>query len=193
MGPIGFQLDPGTSLAYSVDWANVLVEPEIHANEPSILVTKLHADGMPMIRYRIGDLGRFSQDSAPGHPAFELREVVGRDIDRIWLPDGRWVHPIGFPHLMEDHPVREFTVHQRADYSVQIQIVPRTGFDEESRHGIVTTVTANLPGVPVEVVLMDELPRTMANKLRPIVSEVIPDVHPPGARGDDRPSESRRG
>ncbi len=172
VGPIGFQLDPASSPSFAIDWPNVLVEPEWGAGEPSILITKLHADGMPMIRYRLGDLARFAPDAAPGWPALELLEVVGRDVDRIWLPDGRWVHPIEFPHLMKDHPVREYTVVQRADYAVQIQVVPRPGFDEESRLAILGVVRANLPGIPVDVVVVDDLAGTRASKLRHIVSEV---------------------
>ena len=172
VGPIGFQLDPDSSLSFAVDWPNLLVEPEDHSGEPSILITKLHADGMPMIRYRVGDMGRFLPDAEPGHPALELLEVVGRDVDRIWLPDGRWVHPIEFPHLMKEHPVREYTVLQRADYAVQVRVVPREGFGEESRLAILGTIRSNLPGIPVDVVVVDELARTKASKLRHIVSEV---------------------
>jgi phenylacetate-CoA ligase len=171
VGPIGFQRDPENTLGYTIDWGNVLVEPERDGAE-SILVTKLHADGMPMIRYRVGDLGRFPLGSAPGHPVFFLREIVGRNVDFIWHPDGRCVHPIEFPHLMKDFPVREFSVLQRPDYSVQIQVVPREGFGDESRDRILKTVRDNLPGLPVELLLVDEIPRTAAGKLRPVVSEV---------------------
>ncbi len=172
VGPIGFQLEAPSSLAYAVDWPNILVEPEHGGDQSAILVTKLHADGMPMIRYRLGDIGRFGPDSTPGRPALELLEVVGRDVDRIWLPDGRWVHPIEFPHLMKEHPVREYTVLQRADYAVEVQVVPRQGFSEESRVAILSTLRSNLPGIPLDVVVVEELARTAASKLRHIVSEV---------------------
>lgn len=172
VGPIAFQYHPRETLSYDVDWANVFVEPETDTETASILVTKLHADGMPMLRYRIGDVGRFAAGSAPGHPTFELSEVTGREIDRIWLPSGQWVHPVEIPHLMKDHPIREFMFKQRADYSIEIQIVPRHGFAEESRLAILKTVTDNLPGIPVELVVVDAVPRTLSNKLRPIVSEV---------------------
>lgn len=180
VGPIAFQLCPRETLDYDVDWANVLVEPESERQSAAILVTKLHADGMPILRYRIGDLGRFSSGSAPGHPTFLLPEVMGREIDRIWLPDGQWVHPVEIPHLMKDHPVREFLFRQRADYSVEIQVVPRQGFGEKSRQGILTTVTDNLPGIPVELVVVDAVTRTASKKLRPITSDVVRDPPPSG-------------
>jgi len=175
VGPIAFQYRPWESLEFDVDWANVLVEPETNSETASILVTKLHADGMPMLRYRIGDIGRFTSDSAPGHPTLVLPEVTGRDIDRIWLPGGGWIHPGEIPHLMKDHPVREFMFRQKADYSVEIQVVPRHEFGEESRAGILKIVHDNLPGIPVELSIVDAVPRTASSKLRPVVSEVARD------------------
>jgi hypothetical protein len=73
---------------------------------------------------------------------------------------------------MKDHPVREFMLLQRPDYSVQLMIVPKNGFREESRRQIENVVTANLPGLEVKVELVEQVPRTRANKWRPVVSEV---------------------
>lgn len=176
VGLMAFQYEPHCTLDYEVDWANVLVEPETDEPDSSILVTKLHADGMPMLRYRVGDVGRFPVGSLPGHPAFTLREVLGRETARIWLPDGRWIHGIQLPHMLKDYPVREFMFLQRPDYSVELQLVPDGNFVEESRASIQATVSANLPGLRVHVVLVDAIPRTKANKWRPVVSEVEPRV-----------------
>jgi phenylacetate-coenzyme A ligase PaaK-like adenylate-forming protein len=172
VGYIAFQMRPETSFDYEVDWANVLVEPETDETESSILITKLHADGMPMIRYRVGDIGRFPHASRPGHPALALHEIIGRDTDRIWLPDGRWITGLQIPHMMKDYPVQEYMFTQRRDYSVEIKVVPKTHFSDHSRRQILGTVQANLPGLQIALALVDEIPRTRANKWRPVVSEV---------------------
>jgi phenylacetate-CoA ligase len=172
VGYIAFQMRPEATLDYQVDWANVLVEPETGEAESSILITKLHGDGMPMIRYRVGDIGRFPQASRPGHAALVLHEVVGRDTDRIWLPDGRWITGLQIPHMMKDYPVREYMFTQRRDYSVEIKIVPKTEFSAHSRRQLLATVQANLPGLKIATTMVDEIPRTKANKWRPVVSEV---------------------
>jgi phenylacetate-CoA ligase len=171
VGCIGYQTD-AQDLNFEVDWANVLLEPETSEPESAILITKLHGDGMPMLRYRIGDIGRFDENQRPGHPTFALTEVVGRDTERIWLPDGRWIHGIQIPHLMKDFPVREFMFVQDADYSIELKLVPRNGFEEHSRAQILSTISANLPGVPLSVTLVDDIPRTRANKWRPVVSAI---------------------
>lgn len=172
VGYVAFQMQPNRDLTLEVDWSNILVEPETNESESSILITKLHADAMPLIRYRVGDVARFLPGTKPGHPAFWLNEIIGRDVDRIWLPDGRWITGLQIPHMMKDYPVREYMFVQRRDYSVLIQIAPRSDFDESSRAKILETVGANLPGLSISTVIVDEVPRTKANKWRPVISEV---------------------
>jgi phenylacetate-CoA ligase len=172
VGGMAFQL-PGNK-DYVVDWSNNLLEPEFDQAESEILVTKLHSDGMPMIRFRIGDVARFPEGSRPGYPAFQLHTLLGRAVDKIWLPDGRFINSILFPHMMKEFPVREFMVFQDEDYSVKVRIIPGPNFSQESRDLILETVQKNLPGLPVEVVMVEELPRTAANKWRPVVTRVIP-------------------
>ena len=172
MGYVAFQMEPNRLLTFEVDWANILIEPETDHTESGILVTKLHADAMPLIRYRVGDVARFLRDAQPGHPALLLDEIIGRDVDRIWLPDGRWITGLQIPHMMKDYPVREYMFHQRPDYSIEIRIAPKVGFTEDANRSILATVEANLPGLPITTILVDEIPRTKANKWRPVVSEV---------------------
>lgn len=169
------QLDPAHSLEYTVDWANTFIEPERSQSESAILVTKLQADAMPMIRYRLGDIGRFPAGSKPGHPTFVLLDVMGRVIDRISLPDGRWVAGQEVPHLLRDYPVREFLFLQRQDHSVELQIVPQKDFDDDSLRSIEQILNANLPGLPIQIELTESVVRTTSNKWRPVISEVISD------------------
>jgi phenylacetate-CoA ligase len=169
---IGVQLRPQQSLEYTLDWANVLVEPQTSAAESPILVTKLQADVMPMLRYEIGDVGNFSARSQPGHPTFVLPDVIGRALDRIFMPNGDWIAGQQLPHLLKDFPVREFQFLQRADHSVQLQLVPQQGFDDASLRSIRDTLTANLPGLQIEIELKESVVRTKSNKWRPVISEV---------------------
>jgi phenylacetate-CoA ligase len=171
-GCIGVQLDPQHSLAYTVDWANLLIEPQSSHAESPILVTKLQADAMPMLRYQIGDVGRFPEGSQPGHPTFVLPDVMGRLLDRILLPNGSWVAGQEVPHLLKDFPVREFLFLQRQDHSVQLQIVPQKEFDDESLRRIREMLAANLAGLQIEIELKESVVRTKSNKWRPVISEV---------------------
>ncbi|HWQ34191.1 MAG TPA: hypothetical protein VNQ79_15190 [Blastocatellia bacterium] len=173
-GYVAFQMNPAVTHDYETDWANVLLEPETGEPETAILITKLHADGMPMLRYRIGDVGRFATGSRPGYPVFTLPEVIGRDLDRVWLPDGRWLNSLQFPHLIKDFPVHEYMLIQHEDYAVELLIVPKRGFNADCHRQLLAAVQANLPGIPVNSLLVDEIPRTRSNKWRPVISEVRP-------------------
>ena len=174
-GCIGVQLNPAPTLEFTLDWANTFIEPETSQPESPVLVTKLQADAMPMIRYRIGDVGHFPAGSNPGHPTFVLLDVMGRVIDRISLPDGRWVAGQEVPHLLKDYPVREFLFLQRQDHSVELQIVPQREFDEDSLRSIEKILNANLPGLPIQIELKESVVRTKSNKWRPVISEVKAD------------------
>lgn len=173
IGLIAAQHAPRETLAFEVDWANVLVEPETDAPDSAILVTKLHADAMPMIRYRIDDEARFPAGSRPGHPAFVLEEILGRKLDGLHLPNGGWLHGVGIPHLMKDQPVREFQIHQHGDYSVDVLVVPEARYTDADGARIVATLAGNLPGIPIAVRVVESIPRTAANKWRPVVTEAV--------------------
>lgn len=170
---VGIQVNPQENLDYEIDWALALVEPEVSDEEnASIVVTKLHADGMPMIRYRTGDIGRFPKESQTGNPIFTLHEVVGRDLDRIWLTDGRWISGIQLPHLLKSLDVQEFVLIQAEDYSIELQIVPKKDFGEKQKQEVLKTVKANLNNLPVNLSIVETIPRTKANKWRPVMSKV---------------------
>ena len=171
-GGVAIQTSFWKNLEYEIDWAWALVEPETNEENSSILVTKLHADGMPMLRYRTGDVGKFPAGSQKGQPVFFLREIVGRELDRIWLPDGRWVQGSSMPHLLKDFAVREFAVIQAEDYGIELQIAPKNGFDAEQKKSILQIIQSNFPGLPVEIKIVTEVPRTRANKLRPVITNV---------------------
>jgi phenylacetate-CoA ligase len=166
---MGFQSDPH-STTFEIDWANVLIEPEGVSPLSPILVTKLNADAMPMIRYRVGDIGRFPVGSRPGHPVFELEEVVGREVDRLRLPDGGCFDALGIPHLLKDYPVLDFQLVQSADYSVTLRIVGNEPLGCQSEETIGKILRLNLPGVNVRLERCREIERTTSGKRRLVIS-----------------------
>ena len=168
LGVIAFQLQGEEHGEFEVDWSNLMVEPETSERASSLLITKLHGDGMPMLRYRIGDVARFPETNSPGFPSFVLREIQGRITDRLWLPDGSWVDGSEFPHMMKDHPVLDFQAVQHRDMSVEVLVVPADEFTDESQHTIAATLMANLRGVEIVLKQVEEIPRGASNKWRPV-------------------------
>jgi hypothetical protein len=89
------------------------------------------------------------------------------------------MHGIQLPHLMKDYPVSSFMLHQRADYSTELKLVPAKGFDAQAKTAILATLRSNLPGINLNLSIVEEIPKTRSNKWRPVVSE----VDPAGTRG----------
>lgn len=172
-GLLGIQTNPRENLEYTIDWAWALVEPETDEENSPILVTKLHADGMPMLRYRVGDIGKFPATSRSGHPSFVLQEVIGRELDRIWLPDGRFVSGIKLPHLLKDFPVKEYMLIQSENYDIELQVVSKNDFDSKDESKISQILSANFEGLSVIIKRVESIPRTKANKWRPVITKVI--------------------
>ncbi|HXW97754.1 MAG TPA: hypothetical protein VEI47_09220 [Gemmatimonadales bacterium] len=172
VGDIAFQYRRDASLTLDVDWPLVLVEPQAADRESPILVTKLHGDGMPMIRYVNDDVALFPAGAVPGRPVFRLETIVGRIADRVILPNGRWLHGIHFPHLLKDYPIRDFQIHQAANFALTVRLAPLATFSASHREAIEHNIRANLPGLPISFEVLEEIPRTGAGKWRPVVSEV---------------------
>lgn len=171
LGLIAAQVPGQSSLALRVNWANLLVEPEEEAGEHrSILVTKLHGDAMPMIRYRIGDMGRFTTSSRPGYPTLHIQEVTGRDVDRIVLQDGSWLNGVTLVGIMRTAPVKQFQVVQLEDLSLQIDVVPDAGYNDDQHYALLSVIRSNMGDLPVKMRIVEDVVRTKSNKWRPVVS-----------------------
>ena len=73
---------------------------------------------------------------------------------------------------MKDFQVKEFMLIQSPDYSVAVKIIPKPGFKEPDRQIIYDIITKNLPGLRIDINLVERIDRTKANKWRPVVSLV---------------------
>ena len=137
-----------------------IVDPE--GDEPlpagelgELVVTLLSARGgygMPMIRYRMGDLGRLSPTACGcglGLPV--LAEVEGRRRDVLRLADGRQVHPSVFSRaLAEVAGLSRYRVVQGADATITVQVEAQRSevrgqrSEKEDKMGGATPLTSDL-------------------------------------------------
>jgi phenylacetate-CoA ligase len=106
-----------------------IVEPDGDAVRPpgeagEIVVTLLRPYGMPMVRYRTGDIGRLSPDPCGcglGLPV--LASVEGRRRDVLRLAGGRLVHPSVFSRALAEAPtVARYRVLQKDPARIVIQV-----------------------------------------------------------------------
>ena len=142
-----------------------------------VVLTDLHNYGMPFVRYANGDL---ATKKAPG------RCACGRSLERLSSVDGRVTESLrdgrggrvgglvfNVVIVALSDAIRTFQIVQYGDDSVTLRIVPSARFDEDARAVLLRTAERYLPGLPIRIELVDELPTSASGKRQVVV------VHPP--------------
>lgn len=141
-----------------------------------IVLTHLDAWGMPLIRYRTGDVARAgAADCSCGRGLSTIRNIQGRTTDFIVTPDGRWQHALSLIYIVRDiEGVDQFKIVQHEVDEVQVfvklldDLYPADG---DAR--IVVGFKKRMgESVRVRVKKVDEIPRDASGKYRYVVSKV---------------------
>lgn len=146
------------------------------AEAGEVVITDLHNWGMPLLRYRNGDLA--TPAPVPAHRCARglpiLGKVVGRKLDMLRTRNGRTLPGEFFPHLLKDVAgVRRFQVIQeRLDLLVML-VVAGPEFGAEQEAGIRREL-ARVLGPSMELVIrrVDDIPLTPGGKLRVTISRL---------------------
>lgn len=150
-----------------------------------ILVTDLHNFGMPLIRYRNGDLAEVREDSACSCGrglGRSVARVVGRRTAQLRDARGEPVSGLLIPALIAlfRHHIEEYQVVQRASGEVVIRVVPGPRYDADAMAEVVRRAAPYFGGLPVRLELVSQLERGPGGKHHPVV------VEPPSAQTDER-------
>lgn len=140
-----------------------------------VVATCLIRTSQPFVRYRLGDLARWSDVACPcGRAMPVLEEVVGRIEDVVIGPDGREM--VRFHGIFIDQPnVREGQIVQEALDRLRVRVVPTDRFGPADEEEIRRRVTQRLgPAVEVVVEKVTEIPRTAGGKFPAVVSQLAP-------------------
>jgi phenylacetate-CoA ligase len=140
-----------------------------------VLVTDLHNYGMPLIRYRNGDLAVAGPDEpcACGRGLGRVRSIAGRVSETLHGPHGEAI-PGMFVHcsFVSSAPnVREMQVVQRASGEVVLRVVPADRFDPRSLDQVEARMKRYLRGLPLRVECVEHIERGPAGKFRPVIVE----------------------
>jgi len=103
----------------------------------NIIVTRLDSFSMPLIRYRIGDLGiKLPREQYPEKRLYQypfLQKVIGRETDVVILPDDRKLIVHSFTGIFEYIPeIKQFKVIQENREGVTIEYVQGKNFTESA-------------------------------------------------------------
>jgi phenylacetate-CoA ligase len=168
--------------AYHVFMPHVIVEIVDENDQPvprgevgNILLTRLDAGAMPLVRYRVGDLGRAHlSDSCPcGRGLTMLAKIEGRDSDVIRTPNGNKLIVHFFTGIFEYYKsIRDFCVVQHEDGSVTVKIVPGPDFQMSDWEKISREILEKGDkALKLRPEIVSEISDRSSNKRRFVISE----------------------
>jgi len=144
--------------------------------EGEVVGTALHSYAMPIIRYRMGDVGILSEGTCScGRGLPVLKEVSGRMLDSVQTPDGKKVHGMYFEYLPKYFigEIRQFQIVQEDLRRITVRIVREPGFNESTLVRFEDEIRKVVGrSVVVEFVVEVEIPREATGKNRLVVSRI---------------------
>jgi phenylacetate-CoA ligase len=138
--------------------------------EAHIVVTDLINRGMPLIRYRVGDMGVPSHRKCPCGRGLPLMErVTGRQADFLKRADGTLVAGVSLVErtLTAIAGIVQMQLVQDEPYRICAKVVADTGFTEASERKLCEELrTALGPEIALEIQRVSALDQTRAGKYR---------------------------
>lgn len=145
-----------------------------------ILVTDLLNRAMPLIRYRIGDMGAWAEGCCPcGRGLPRLREISGRVTDFLVGSDGRLVSGVFLAtYVVAQRPsLGKVQIRQDQKGHLQFLVCPSPNYDPSADEEYLKQATRKYLGLDTtaEVCLVDELITEESGKLLFSKSSVTPE------------------
>ena len=153
------------------------VRPARPGESGEVVVTDLHNLACPMVRYVNGDVAVARGDArcACGRGLVRIGPIEGRVTETLIDGHGQAVNGLVFNIVLGvlGDFAKGFQVVQRLDRSVVFKVVPASGDQLPERETRVLREYAAryLPGVPLTIEVVDEIPATAAGKRHPVVVE----------------------
>jgi phenylacetate-CoA ligase len=140
----------------------------------NVVVTDLYNYGMPFIRYATGDravAGWTACSCGRGLPL--INQIVGRQLDVLFTPDGRLIPGEFFPHLLKDFAaIRRFQVIQEQPSLIRLSFVADAAFTNEQQAALKETVQNQLgQSVRFELEQVKSIPLTASGKLQVVINK----------------------
>jgi phenylacetate-CoA ligase len=136
-----------------------------------ILITDLHNNATPFIRYEIGDLGALAPRSDNDILPFRKLAVVnGRTQEKIVLADGSERTALLFPHLLKEFDwITGYQVQHEAPGTIQLRLLSNKEISTAESDAVSKLVRSfTSPDLKIDVVRVDRLEQTQNGKT-PIV------------------------
>ena len=139
-----------------------------------ILLTPLWNYAMPLIRYKIGDVGKPCDELCSCGRGLPLMKILeGRFEDFIILPDGKVISPLNnLTYFDKFECVTEYRIIQETMNKLVLQVVLKEGTKENEFEKFKDNFINEFKDVTIEIEVLDSIPRT--GKFRRVVSKIMP-------------------
>lgn len=147
-------------------------QPAAPGTLAEVVCTGLLNQDQPLIRYRLGDLMRVSNEACTcGRQMPVIQEIVGRMEDTVKGPDGREMvrfHGIfiGIPSLIEGQII------QHSLSAFEVKTVSAVGLTDAEKTDIIRRMQSQLGPVSVEITAHAHIPRGPNGKFKAVISHV---------------------
>lgn len=139
-----------------------------------LVCTGFTNEAMPLIRYKIEDIGSVSaQPCACGRNFQVLKNIYGRKDDILITPEGRYVGRLDPIFKGLSSSIRETQIIQEKSDLVNVLIVKADNFEERHAGFIVEELKKRMGTVVTyTVTYVDSIPRTNSGKFRAVICKV---------------------
>ena len=168
-----YHVSPEVGIIEIVDRAGHPVPPGVMGE---VICTGLQNTLQPLIRYRIGDVARWSieQNCLCGHQMPILEAVEGRFEDICYTPDGREMLRFDTVFKGVEH-IREAQVVQEKLDCFTVYVVPGEGFDAHDVERIRSNMRLHVGNVRTDVKPVETILRTASGKFRAVICNLPPE------------------
>jgi phenylacetate-CoA ligase len=148
--------------------------PVLLGEEGEIVVTSFMTPIMPLIRYRLGDLGIFSKEKTCkcGRHMPIIQKIIGRTEDTLYFPNRGYTQRFDTA-LKGIKGIIESQIIQDSLNSLKVLIVATNEFDEKNKSKYLWGIQ-NVCGedISIKFEYVDSIPRGANGKLRAVISQV---------------------
>ena len=158
-----------------VEYLDEKGEPVSPSQVGNLIVTRLHPGPMPLIRYKVGDVGIAGETGlcACGRGYDTMQSIQGRETDIVHTRSGNRLIVHFFTGILEHFKeIESFQVIQENLDSIELRVVPAQEFSAETGKRVVAALREKGADLNVEIEIVKEIPLPPSGKRRFVVSKL---------------------
>ena len=149
--------------------------PVLGGKPGEIVVTGLYNYEMPLIRYKLGDMGVLSNEKCSCDRQWPLmKNIEGRVEDFIILPSGKVISPMVINNIEYVNGIESYKMIQEKKNKFKVLVVKDKDFSKKTVNDIKREIRKGCSDkkIIVDVKIVNKIPRDKSGKLRVVVSKV---------------------